>query len=92
MSFLPQDPVDLLWGWPWTAMVLALAWIAAGRRTAPALLLWPPAIWLAVRLLDPVVGPAPPGPLEAAGRYVQAAMLAFGPPLLVLVAVKRRKA
>jgi hypothetical protein len=72
-------------------VVLALAWLAARLRVALALLLWPPAIWLGVRLLDPMVGPTPPGALEAAGRYLQAAALAFGPPLLMLLAVRRRR-
>lgn len=70
-------------------MVLALAWLAARRRVALALLLWPPAIWLALRLLDPVVGPTPPAAIESTSRYLQAAMLAFGPPLLMLLRARR---
>lgn len=58
---------------------------------ALALLLWPPAIWLALRLLDPLVGPAPPGAGESAGRYLQAAMLAFGPPLLMLLRARQAR-
>ncbi len=71
-------------------MVLALAWLAARWRLGWALVLWLPALWLAVRLLDPVVGPAPPGAWEATGRYVQAALLAFGSPLAMFLAARRR--
>jgi hypothetical protein len=90
LTVLPPDPLDLLYGWPWTIVVLLLAWIAARRRIGLTLVLWLPAFWLAVRLLDPVVGPTPPGPIESAWRYLQAAILAFGPPLLMLLAVRRR--
>lgn len=90
MTVFPADPLALWQGWPWTLVVLLLAWLVARRRIALALLLWLPAVWLAVRLLDPVVGPVPPGPLESASRYLQAALLAFGPPLAMLLAVRRR--
>lgn len=73
-------------------MVLALAWLATRRRLALGLALWLPALWLGLRLLDPVVSPEPPGPLETSARYLQAALLAFGPPLLMLLAARRRSA
>jgi hypothetical protein len=91
LTLLPSDPLDLLLGWPWTILVLALAWLVARRHIGLALALWLPALWLAVRLLEPVVGPAPPGRLETGSRYVEAAFLAFGPPLAMLLAVRRRR-
>ncbi|HMR33942.1 MAG TPA: hypothetical protein PKA13_21875 [Geminicoccaceae bacterium] len=69
--------------------MLALAWLAIRRRLAFGLPLWAPAIWLALRLLDPVVGPAPPGTAETVGRYLQATLLAVGPPLMMLLRAPR---
>jgi hypothetical protein len=91
LTILPGDPLDLLQGWPWTVLVLLLCLIVARRRVGITLALWPLALWLAVRLLDPVVGPMPAGRLETASRYLQAAILAFGPPLAMLLAVRWRQ-
>jgi hypothetical protein len=90
LTSLPTEPLALLHGWPWTALVLALSWLVARRHAGWALAIWLPGLWLAVRLLDPVVGPAPPGTGETVMRYAQAAALAIGPPLLMLLAVRRR--
>jgi hypothetical protein len=79
------------WGWPLTLVLLVLSYLLAAKgRVALALLLWLPSLWLAVRLLDPVVGPTPPsGPVQAM-LYLQGALLALGAPMLATIAVKRK--
>lgn len=91
MTLLPPDPLSLLHGLPWTLLVLALSWLVARRHAGWALAVWLPGLWLAVRLLDPIVGATPPGAGESVLRYVQAATLAIGTPLMVLLAVRRRR-
>ena len=83
--------LDFGCGWPLTLVLLVLAYLLAARgRVGLALLLWAPSLWVAVRLLDPVVGPTPPpGPVQAM-LYLQAALLALGAPMLATIAVKRK--